>query len=90
MRLRLTLKQISKKMQTIETTVKHPNKENFTSRVLPYKYFERIQNLKENFTMNSTMRKMTKPGESRASRVARRQLVPFNGIEGGQLTSDGI
>ena len=48
MRLRLTLKQISKKMQTIETTVKHPNKENFTSRVLPNVYFERIQNLKEN------------------------------------------
>jgi hypothetical protein len=35
-------------MQTIETTVKHPNKENFTSRVLPNVYFERIQNLKEN------------------------------------------
>ena len=48
MRLRLTLKQISKKMQTIETTVKHANKENFTSRVLPNVYFERIQNLKEN------------------------------------------
>lgn len=60
---------------------------NHTSSVLPPVYLDRIQNLNEiaspGNAVNVTVRKMRRPGASWLSLVARKYLVPIDGVGGG-------